>query len=672
MCLPCRPVIAAASFCGYHERWNSATPPVCNDLNKVYAIRLINMPFAALDLPSLALTQLRSVVEADHGDRVHVQLLYANQDFAVDPGIELYQQIAASVPLGMTGIGDWVFRAAAFPDAPDNSREYFARCFPSSDEATRRLKHAALRVRDGVNSWIDGYIDRHQLEHVDLVGLTSMFAQNLACMALSRRLKERNSRITIVVGGANCEFPMGRELAQKSPMFDFVFSGPSLASFSEFVRHRLEGNEDSCHRMAGVYSRQNVDRPSGDECGGEITGSGLPVVGPFGLERRLDDIVALDYREYLAGIARWKELHPILLFETSRGCWWGERAHCTFCGLNGLTMKYRAMPAETAVRQFASLFRYAATLPRLTLQCVDNIMPREYFGEVLPRLETPDNVEIFYEVKADLRESDVEALSRARVKRIQPGIEALSTSTLRLMKKGTTAFHGVLLLKRCLQYEITPEWNLLIGFPGESAEVYAKYQRDLPLLYHLPPPTGVFPVRFDRYSPYFAEAESYGLDLKPLDFYQLLYPFDDDALRRLAYFFFDNNFQSDYFVQMVQWIRPLSRLIDQWRRRFRGEGGGERAALVVEQSADAARLVDTRGGSRRIESISPLGLRILRLLEEPLDQLRLTAGLGAADGRCAEDELARLLHLGCLFEEQGRFVSLVVNPCQNASSSSSG
>ncbi len=36
-------------------------------------------------------------------------------------------------------------------------------------------------------------------------------------------------------------------------------------------------------------------------------------------------------------------------YETSRGCWWGQKKHCTFCGLNPLGMNYRAKSPERAV-----------------------------------------------------------------------------------------------------------------------------------------------------------------------------------------------------------------------------------------------------------------------------------------------------------------------------------
>jgi hypothetical protein len=127
-------------------------------------------------------------------------------------------------------------------------------------------------------------------------------------------------------------------------------------------------------------------------------------------------------------------------------------------------MNYRAMSADRALKQFDSLFEFAPKVSRM--DAVDNILPKSYLHEVLPFVNTPDNVSLFYEVKADLSESDVQTLAKARVKIIQPGIESLATSTLKLMKKGTSAFRNLCLLKFCAMYDIEPAWNLLIGFPG--------------------------------------------------------------------------------------------------------------------------------------------------------------------------------------------------------------
>ena len=60
------------------------------------------------------------------------------------------------------------------------------------------------------------------------------------------------------------------------------------------------------------------------------------------------------------------------------------------------------------------------------------------------------------------------------------------------MRKGTTAFQNIGLLKECLAHGVVPDWNLLIGFPGEPEQVFEKYVRDLPKLVHLPPPGAPF------------------------------------------------------------------------------------------------------------------------------------------------------------------------------------
>jgi hypothetical protein len=45
-------------------------------------IALVNMPFASLSMPSLALTQLAGVLQDRFGSRIVVATVYANLDFA--------------------------------------------------------------------------------------------------------------------------------------------------------------------------------------------------------------------------------------------------------------------------------------------------------------------------------------------------------------------------------------------------------------------------------------------------------------------------------------------------------------------------------------------------------------------------------------------------------------
>ncbi len=88
---------------------------------------------------------------------------------------------------------------------------------------------------------------------------------------------------------------------------------------------------------------------------------------------------------------------------------------------------------------------------------------------------------------------------------MQPGIEALSTATLELMKKGTSAFNNIRFRRRHRNVFDRAALEFTDRFSGRGRKSM-KYYHDLPLLL-LPPPSGVFPVRFDRYDPYFIEAD---------------------------------------------------------------------------------------------------------------------------------------------------------------------
>ena len=69
----------------------------------------------------------------------------------------------------------------------------------------------------------------------------------------------------------------------------------------------------------------------------------------------------------------------------------------------------------------------------------DNILDHHYIDTLFPMLADAGlELELFYEVKADLTAEQMRTLSAARVRNVQPGIEALATSTLKLMKKGTS------------------------------------------------------------------------------------------------------------------------------------------------------------------------------------------------------------------------------------------
>jgi len=624
-----------------------------------FVINLVNMPFAMLHAPSIALTQLKSVLLHNFPEEVKVDVHYLNHDFGRMLGSSAYNFIGNSMGGLVTGLGEWMFRQAAFPDAPDNKTAYLRRYAHQLN--TRTVAGHANRVvavREHLNESLDTLIAEHRLAEADVVGLTSMFFQNLPSIALAQRLKRLNPKLIVVMGGANCEGTMGVELVCNVPVIDFVFSGQALVSFPQFVGCLLRNDLEGCHHIDGVFSRRNshsitssCEKPDGINFGRLRAAKQLQGVAEQGRELDVNALTSLDYDDFFASFLRHFPQHPdkpVLMFETSRGCWWGERAHCTFCGLNGGTMSYRAMQPRNAIQLLNSLIgRYGDRVQ--LLQGVDNIMPKEYVNDVFAGFSVPDHIRIFYEVKSDLTTEQLQILGRGGVKRVQPGIESLATSTLKLMRKGTTAFRNIRFLADCTRNGVEPVWNLLVGFPGEDADVYEMYTRVLPSLFHLPPPTGVFPIRFDRFSPYFTLQQEYGLKLTPYDFYSLCYPFPQLVLMNMAYYFQDLNFEASHIRNTAMWMSRLQELVASWQSRWRGEPAHPKLDFIA--TASGGYVVDTRQGAERRQLLSGADIALLHEISSP-----------TLVERIAPDQLQALERIGnreYSFSERDRVMSIV-------------
>jgi magnesium-protoporphyrin IX monomethyl ester (oxidative) cyclase len=630
----------------------------------VTTIALINPPFASVYRPSIALTQLSHVAAAESG--VPARICYLNLTIARLVGVGLYEDIADQHY--MQGFGDWVFRALAYPDAEDNAAEYIGRMYAGSASPHRAQAERMTALRPDMYAAVTSYVDEQDLASFDIVGLTSMFSQNMASFAIARLIKERNPGATVIMGGANCEAPMGSAIRDNVKWIDYVFSGPSIASFREFLRRGRGGApHDTASRdnappgptfsIPGIFGQ--ADQPARP---------GLPLLADPGSPHRvgarndIDEPVALDYDGYLDqfdGHFPDSASRPSLLFETSRGCWWGERSQCTFCGLNGTGMSYEAMSPERAAAHIAALFRYAGRAK--VLAGVDNILPRSFISQVLPHLRTPPGMSLFFEVKVGLTDRDLDTLRAAGVRDIQPGIESLSTPTLRLMRKGTSAFQNIMFLRGARSAGIRPTWLILVGFPGERAEVYQKYLRDLPLLTHLHPPANAIPVRFDRYSAYFEDPGKYGLDLRPMRFYGLTYPMSQEALTDLAYYFYDNTPDPAYQRTCEQYLATLRELVGQWQDRWRAGPRPQLRVMPDSLGLDGAVILDSRAGQPVFRSVSAAGLAVLHALRRPLTADG-AAERATLDPEQARDEITRLRADGLLFEERGMYLSLLTGP----------
>ena len=309
-----------------------------------------------------------------------------------------------------------------------------------------------------------------------LVGLTSVFQQHVAALAVARRLKARRPSLPVILGGANCDGSMGIETARRFPFLDGVVSGEADLIFAELVERAIQGQP-----LAGIAGLITPE----DAASGRTSFALAPRV------ERMDDLPVPTYDGFFADWEAANVAWPIsakVPLETSRGCWWGEKHHCTFCGLNVKSMAFRS---KSAARVLDELEAIVARYPNRPVMVVDNILDMRYFQDLLPALAARRlPVTLFFEVKANLRKDQLRLMHDAGIRDIQPGVESLSRPVLDLMRKGVTPLQNIQLLKWCAELGVSTHWNWLWGFPGEPMEEYTRLASVIPMLSHLPPPQG--------------------------------------------------------------------------------------------------------------------------------------------------------------------------------------
>ncbi|HKT51392.1 MAG TPA: RiPP maturation radical SAM C-methyltransferase, partial [Candidatus Angelobacter sp.] len=492
---------------------------------------LVNMPFAEVQRPSIALGLLHASLKETE---IRSEVIYANLWFAETVGLASYQALQATATDHL--LGEWCFSANLFPENQEQDEEYLNLVLEARTQGLPRLLDQRKKLMRWIRGQTSAFLDRLAEDIVArgprIVGCSSVFQQHCASLALLKRIHELSWETILMMGGANCESEMGVETLAAFPWLDCVVSGEADAIFPDLCRILLEqGRElDTAALPYGAISQTQV------RAGWNGNQPPRPVV------RDLDKLPTPNYDHYFDALRNSPLstlVRPGLLAESSRGCWWGEKSHCTFCGLNGTGMAYRSKSAPRVLDELKELSdRYGIR----SVQFVDNILDMSFFKTVLPHLaQAEPKYALFYETKANLKREQVKMLSEAGVGWIQPGIESLDDNVLRLIAKGNSTFMNLQLLKWAMEYGIHVSWNMLSGVPGACDSWYAEMAEWLPAIFHFQPPSGVIRIRYDRFSPYHSRPQDFGLSLEPSRAYQYVYPLSRASLMRLAYSFEDSN-----------------------------------------------------------------------------------------------------------------------------------
>ena len=599
------------------------------------------MPFGFHIYPSIQLGTLSTLVKS-HGWEANS--FYFNLQFAHQIELPIYNQLCEERHL----IGEWLFSEILFGSSAKN-QEYPNRYSAHLENAAQKINKPVDFLLNIKKKMVPDFLYRarefQDWSLFDVIGFSSTFNQNIASLSLSKLIKEKNPEIKILFGGSNFESEMGLEYFKAFPWIDYAVLGeaePVLPKLLEAIDNNIEPTAGIAYRKNGLVVYEHCAE----------TFQRFADYGPPDYDDFYNQIRQIDPSSSLLE-------NPILLYETARGCWWGEKHHCTFCGLNAFTMEFRSKPPEQVCREIAELSQKHDTF---RFRIVDNILEMKYIDGVFENFAKENyDFQFFLEVKSNLTKKQIKTLAHGGVNVIQPGIESFSMNQLREMDKGVRPIQNITCLKWSMYYGIDCEWNILTGFPGETDDDYRKQIDILKHLTHLKPPIGVGNLWLERFSPYFKKPAEYGIKIKgPGEAYTYVYDENQLDLMKIAY---DFEFETPSKVN-PDLVQELQVLVANWKSRHNSD---QIPFLFFTKSPNFINVYDGRSADQPTKkTFSGAAATIISFCNESsksLEQIRESVQSKNQElekTQPLELILQDLVQQGILFGEKGKYLTLAI------------
>lgn len=605
------------------------------------------MPCASLMYPSLALSLFHArFTELGITHKTE----YGNIRFASSIGVQQYFDLVENhIYTYGNFLGEWLFANALYDQEPDPPEQYLKRIrhyhelvvhqsYPETPDPLETI----IDIRAKVEPFLDQLTDDILAYRPQVVGISSMFQQHLASIALAKRLKIRSPETVVVLGGPNCDRIRGIETLRRFPFLDAVVLGEGDLAYTDLVVRILRGETPDTQ---GVYRQEAVPDFSEDRhCidAPRISDlDSLPIPDFIDYMQQLEPI-----RGEIRNAHKRFQNSPRLLLETSRGCWWRACGGCNFCHQD--QQEFRT---KSAGRAFEEITAISDRYPTIEIELTDPALPLGHFDNLIPMLADaglPARLTCY--ARANITREQVRSLRAAGVVRVMPGIESLSNQILRVLNKGTTVIDNIRLLKWCREYDIEVAWNILWGVPGESPDEYLSMARLIPLLSHLQPPFGFTPLYMGRFSNYYEHPEAFGIgDITPAEAYSSIYPFDQAIRERFALYF---NFTAD--LQCNTYLPQLTEAVNGWIRSH------PVSRLSLVEDGDIHCVLDTRPVARRsVYRLTPLQKAIMDTADGgcTMQQILRT---GEVNRETLARELEFLVQMRLVIELSGKYISLAV------------
>ena len=597
---------------------------------------LVQMPDGFLT-PSLALALLKQGIW-DEGLSCSVE--YASHLFVRQLGYDFYRYASNALLLIASGGWETVFApyagfktSASMDDMMElmkvevtTSRNNLTQTV-LEENLTKRLVHSInsvyTRLQKEIPQFLEEEAERILAMEPKIVGFSVMTQQKNATFSMCHLLKQKKPDIITLMGGGICVGETAKQFLKHVPDLDYVFTGEGDRALGRACKALLSGESLEDH----PYLLSRGKEPS------------------YYIVNNLDDNPTpdfSDYRRILEGDEFQDKIDKKVTLEASRGCWWAATQRCRFCGLHYCMEStcYREKSPEKFWKEVEIAHR---ELGLTDFQLADCIISRKLVN-TLPDTcpKERENLVFFAECRSDLSENDIKRLAANRFLQLQPGIESLQDEVLKLMNKGRKTVQQLLFLRRCLQYGISPVWNIIYAVPGEQDSWYEEMLILMKKIHYLQPPASVRPMLLARGSTFQTKAAEYGVvyDLRIIE--KACCPDDRDYQMATA----------DYFVHTAKRLseeleEKLLRQHKSWHEDF----FKNKVSLRCTFNEDSVTILDMRDPSgQKSYELTGLKMKILKKALDICTMDRMAKEL-EIDINAVEEAATELEELGILYRK---------------------
>jgi len=587
-----------------------------------FRVLLISAPWALFHRPSIQIAGLRSYLQGQGGYAVENRHLYLH--VARKIGIELYSRIARS-----GWAGDALFAPLLFPEKrTEAARLFYAELKRDGKGPVPEFDNLVSDIETCCRDWLAG-ID---LASFSVAGFSVCFSQLLASLYLASRIKDA-AEIATIFGGSSCAGAVGLSLIEQFEQIDYLVDGEGERPLFELCNY-LNGKQTAIPEQVKTRYRDQTDA--------EITGI-----------KPLNALPIPDFKPYLNEI---KDLFgnlpfmPILPVEFSRGCMWNR---CTFCNLNLQWHGYRHKSSERMISEIQEL---STAHESLNFAFTDNMLPTgeldQFFQEIAA---AGHDYHFFGEIRAKTTPEQLARYRSGGLNSVQVGIEALSSSLLARMRKGTSVIDNIAMLKYCCAADILLQGNIITEFPATTPDEIAETLANLDFVLPFTPlDTATFFLGYG--SPIHCRPADYSISaITPHPKNRMLFPKALQSGHLIA------DYRGDKLIQRKRW-QPVHEKIQVWRDFHRKRGNSSSPALSYREGERFLVIQQELPGEKPLlHRMRGLSKKIYLFCDRPKTIKEIRSSFTNLGRDAIESFVRQLSEKKLMFRDKERVLSLAVS-----------